>query len=176
MELKEKIDVSGEIVVTELPALTATEREKIEEALRALVTLGYKQYQAKASLEKVIKKHGRELSLEDTIKNLGDRGSIFNYNNRLIYITCSDENCKSCDTSRMMGVLNQLFLGIDIKKMDTSLQIIAISSKSFHPELEEAIRDYVYACLRQPVDPDELIYWIKSIQENDHSKKEVSES
>ncbi len=68
LELKEKIDVSGEIVLTELPALTATEREKIEEALRALVTLGYKQYQAKASLEKVIKKHGRELSLEDTIK------------------------------------------------------------------------------------------------------------
>lgn len=68
LELKEKIDVSGEVVLTELPALTATEREKIEEALRALVTLGYKQYQAKASLEKVIKKHGRELSLEDTIK------------------------------------------------------------------------------------------------------------
>ena len=68
LELKEKIDLSGEVVLTELPALTATEREKIEEALRALVTLGYKQYQAKASLEKVIKKHGRELSLEDTIK------------------------------------------------------------------------------------------------------------
>lgn len=63
----------------------------------------------------------------------------------------------------------------DIKKRDTFLQIIAISSKSFHPELEEAIRDYIYACLRQPVDPDELIYWVKSIHENDQSKKEISD-
>ena len=64
----------------------------------------------------------------------------------------------------------------DIKKKESSLQIIAISSKSFHPELEESIRDFVYACLRQPVDPDELIYWIKSIHENDQFKEEVSDS
>jgi Holliday junction DNA helicase RuvA len=68
LELKEKIEISGEAVLTELPALAAVDREKVEESLRALVTLGYKQYQAKAALEKVIKKYGRELSLEDTIK------------------------------------------------------------------------------------------------------------
>jgi len=68
LELKEKIDISGEAILTELPAMAAIDREKIEEALRALVTLGYKQYQAKAALEKVIKKYGKELSLEDTIK------------------------------------------------------------------------------------------------------------
>ena len=63
----------------------------------------------------------------------------------------------------------------DMKRKDASLQIIAISSKFFHPELEEAIRDYVHACLRQPFDPDELIYWIKSIHENDQSKERVSD-
>jgi Holliday junction DNA helicase RuvA len=68
LELKEKIDISGEAILTELPAMAAIDREKIEEALRALVTLGYKQYQAKAALGKVIKKYGKELSLEDTIK------------------------------------------------------------------------------------------------------------
>jgi Holliday junction DNA helicase RuvA len=68
LELKEKIEVSGEAVLTELPALNASDREKIEKALQALVTLGYKQYQAKSALEKVIKKYGRELSIEDTIK------------------------------------------------------------------------------------------------------------
>jgi Holliday junction DNA helicase RuvA len=68
LELKEKIEISGEAVLTELPALAATDREKVEESLQALVTLGYKQYQAKAALEKVLKKYGRELSLEDTIK------------------------------------------------------------------------------------------------------------
>jgi Holliday junction DNA helicase RuvA len=68
LELKEKIDISGEAIQRELPALAEMDREKVEEALRALVTLGYKQYQAKTAMEKVIKKHGRELSLEDTIK------------------------------------------------------------------------------------------------------------
>lgn len=68
LELKEKIEVTGEVILAELRTLGPTEREKIEEALRALVTLGYKQYQAKVALEKVIKKYGKELSLEDTIK------------------------------------------------------------------------------------------------------------
>jgi Holliday junction DNA helicase RuvA len=68
LELKEKIDIAGEGILTELPAMAAKDREKIEEALRALVTLGYKQYQAKAALGKVIKKYSKELSLEDTIK------------------------------------------------------------------------------------------------------------
>jgi Holliday junction DNA helicase RuvA len=68
LELKEKVDISGEVILTEISALTATDREKIEEALRALITLGYKQYQAKVALEKIIKKYGKELSLEDAIK------------------------------------------------------------------------------------------------------------
>ena len=68
LELKEKIDISDQAILTEIPTLAAADRERIEEALRALVTLGYKQYQAKAALEKVIKRFGKELSLEDTIK------------------------------------------------------------------------------------------------------------
>ncbi len=40
--------------------------------------------------------------------------------------------------------------------------LIGISSRSFHPELEEAMRSYVSACLSKPVNEDELIYWLKS--------------
>lgn len=46
-----------------------------------------------------------------------------------------------------------------------NVTILCISAKRFHPELQDAIRQYIYACLNKPVDPDELLFWIKSIYE-----------
>lgn len=40
---------------------------------------------------------------------------------------------------------------------------LCISTKRFHPELQDAISHYIYACLNKPVDPDELFFWLKSI-------------
>lgn len=57
----------------------------------------------------------------------------------------------------------------DLKRRNPDLHIIAVSSHSFHPELREAITDYIYACLCRPVDPDELIYWIKTIHTSESS-------
>ena len=37
------------------------------------------------------------------------------------------------------------------------------SWKPFHPELEDAICYHIYACIQKPIDPDELLYWMKSI-------------
>ncbi len=54
----------------------------------------------------------------------------------------------------------------DLKKQCPDLSIIGLSSRSFHPELKEAMRKYIYACLCKPVDPDELVFWIHSIVEN----------
>jgi len=51
----------------------------------------------------------------------------------------------------------------DVKRKNSALQIIGISSRPFHPELKEAIATHIYACLCKPVDPDELIYLVKSI-------------
>ncbi len=51
----------------------------------------------------------------------------------------------------------------DVKKKRPALQIIGVSSRPFHPELKEAIANYMYACLCKPVDPEELIYLVKSI-------------
>jgi len=59
----------------------------------------------------------------------------------------------------------------DLKEMDSSLNIMGLSSRSFHPELEEAISKHIYACLRKPVDTDELFYLLKSIYENDPVQK-----
>lgn len=45
--------------------------------------------------------------------------------------------------------------------------VLCISAKRFHPELQDAIQHYIYACLNKPVDPDELLYWLRSMEEND---------
>jgi DNA-binding NtrC family response regulator len=52
-------------------------------------------------------------------------------------------------------------------KENPDLHVIGISSRTFHPELEEAMRTYISACLSKPVDPDELIYWLKSLCEGE---------
>ena len=54
----------------------------------------------------------------------------------------------------------------DLKRKNPKLSIIGLSARSFHPELKEAMTGYIYACLCRPVDPDELIYWIRTIHEN----------
>jgi DNA-binding NtrC family response regulator len=46
-----------------------------------------------------------------------------------------------------------------------NVTFLCISAKRFHPELQDAIRHHIYACLNKPVDPDELLFWIKSIYE-----------
>ena len=53
-----------------------------------------------------------------------------------------------------------------LKKKKPSVSIIAFSERQFHPELEEALREYISVCLAKPVDPDELTYWLKTIYEN----------
>ncbi len=42
-----------------------------------------------------------------------------------------------------------------------------LSSKRFHPELKDAICYHIYACLNRPIDQDELLYWLRSIEENE---------
>ena len=53
-----------------------------------------------------------------------------------------------------------------LKRKNPSVNIIAFSERQFHPELEEALREYISVCLTMPVDPDELAYWLKTIYEN----------
>jgi len=57
----------------------------------------------------------------------------------------------------------------DLKRKKPTINIIAHSKRQFHPELEEALREYISVCLAEPVDTDELDYWLKSIYENNES-------
>ena len=47
------------------------------------------------------------------------------------------------------------------------VRFLCTSKDRFHPELKDAICYHIYACLNKPVDSDELLYWIKSIYEEE---------
>ena len=54
----------------------------------------------------------------------------------------------------------------DLKRKKPTINIIAHSKRQFHPELEEALREYISVCLAEPIDTEELGYWLNSIYEN----------
>ena len=51
----------------------------------------------------------------------------------------------------------------ELRKLKPSVCVIGISSRTFHPELEEAMRTHICACLGKPVDMDELTYCLKNV-------------
>jgi DNA-binding NtrC family response regulator len=50
-----------------------------------------------------------------------------------------------------------------------NVRFLCTSKDRFHPDLKDAIRNHFYACLNKPVDPDELLYWAKSILEEENT-------
>jgi DNA-binding NtrC family response regulator len=51
----------------------------------------------------------------------------------------------------------------DLCRNHQELCVIGVSSRRFHPELEEAMRSHISACLSKPVNIEELIYWLRSV-------------
>lgn len=45
---------------------------------------------------------------------------------------------------------------------------LCMSKDRFHPELKDAICYHIYACLTKPLNYDELLYWLKCIEDNDN--------
>ena len=68
LELKEKLDLPEKELISALPYLRPDQKEMVDEAYQALVTLGYKAPEAKRTIEKVLGKHGNDLKIEDLIK------------------------------------------------------------------------------------------------------------
>jgi DNA-binding NtrC family response regulator len=59
----------------------------------------------------------------------------------------------------------------NLKRKNPMVNIIAFSKRQYHPELEEALRDYISVCLAKPVDPDELFYWLRCVFQNNEETK-----
>ena len=53
-----------------------------------------------------------------------------------------------------------------LKRENPGLCIFGLSDRPFHPELRETMGAHIYACLSKPIDPDELLFWISSIDKN----------
>lgn len=51
-----------------------------------------------------------------------------------------------------------------------------LSRHQFHPELQDAICYHIYACVNRPIDPDELFYWLKSIDDETPGSNEIINS
>jgi DNA-binding NtrC family response regulator len=51
------------------------------------------------------------------------------------------------------------------------IYFLCMSKNRFHPELKDAICYHIYACLTKPLDYDELLYWLRCI-ENDVASPE----
>jgi len=56
----------------------------------------------------------------------------------------------------------------EFRRQNPGLPVMVLSSRSFHPELEQVMSKHICACLRKPPDPEELLYCIKSFCENEH--------
>jgi len=77
----------------------------------------------------------------------------------------SDSDCRAIILNLdNVSVTNKILR--DLKRKNPLINIIGLSERQFHPELEESLREYISVCLAKPVDPDELTYWLKTIYEN----------
>ena len=54
------------------------------------------------------------------------------------------------------------------------LKVLSLSKNRFHPDLKEIIPRYVHACLSKPIDAEELIFWLQSIEKDSVKDKEAN--
>jgi DNA-binding NtrC family response regulator len=75
------------------------------------------------------------------------------------------------DSGRRAVILDLDTLPVDnllfrtLRRTNPGVCIIGLSRRPYHPELEEAMSRHVYACLGKPVDEEELIFWLKSLND-----------
>ncbi len=51
-----------------------------------------------------------------------------------------------------------------LTKQNPGIHFLCLSKNLFHPDLKEALSNYIDACIKKPIDPDELLFWLKSIK------------
>lgn len=51
----------------------------------------------------------------------------------------------------------------ELRQKHQSTCLIGLSSRSFHPELEEALSRYIDACFAKSSGYEDLLYWLKSV-------------
>ena len=54
----------------------------------------------------------------------------------------------------------------DLVLKHPGIPFLCTSRDRFHPELQDAICYHIFACINKPVDPDELLYWLRCIRDD----------
>ena len=54
-----------------------------------------------------------------------------------------------------------------IKRRFSKVSIFCTSEHRHHPDLKDAFSQHIYACLKKPLDPDELDFWLKCVRDNE---------
>ena len=62
-----------------------------------------------------------------------------------------------------------------VAKQIPSIRIFCLSERKLHPELEDLISRYVYACLKKPIETSELFYLLDCVKK-DHRNNRGNES
>lgn len=93
------------------------------------------------------------------------------------YRTTSVNSIKNLEKYIQQGSCLAVFLDIDTVSIDNrvirnltirnpEVYFFCLSKHRYNPELKEAICYHIYACLNKPVDLDELLYWLRSIDKD----------
>jgi DNA-binding NtrC family response regulator len=53
----------------------------------------------------------------------------------------------------------------DFKRNHKGVQIVAFSSRNYHPELMDSLSEDICACLSKPLSEEELLFWLNSMTE-----------
>lgn len=59
-----------------------------------------------------------------------------------------------------------------LRRRYPQLPIMVLSSRSFHPELASVMQSDIYACLRKPLDQEELLYWLRTLCKGGFSSRD----
>lgn len=92
------------------------------------------------------------------------------------------ENIESLNQALADMIADCVILDLDALNVDNptirkltiqypQIYFLCMSKNRFHPELKDAICYHIYACLTKPLDHDELLYWLRCI-ENDVASPE----
>ncbi len=77
-----------------------------------------------------------------------------------------------CECSPLALIINLDLVPMDnraLRELRNRIQapcIIGLSSRTFHPELKEALSRYIDACFAQPVELDDLLYYLRGAENN----------
>ncbi len=64
----------------------------------------------------------------------------------------------------------------DLTKLREEIVLFGISRERFHPNLQEAIGKYLFACLPNPISSDELRFWLRCAAERAHHSRASPDS